>query len=222
VIDFELIVPDGWAHLPTTPESARLRSRTIDALIRSRLPDSLPRDKAAPFRKMLRAELTKATDDAARGGARAVLLPLTEYHNGWRVPGSLLLTVIEEPDDAPDPQALLGSLLADAGPNGNRLEIGGGQAARITEVVASDAVGREAPSLKVSYYVAHPEVAGVWGLLTYTVLTDGDLESEVLNAVCLLFDTVVATLRWTDRIDVPTEDELIGLLDAADTAVTSS
>ncbi|MBB2948287.1 hypothetical protein FB565_008070 [Actinoplanes lutulentus] len=218
MIDFELIVPDGWAHIPTTPESARLRSRTIDALITSRLPESLPRDKAVPFRKMLRGELVKATDDAARNGARAIVLPLTEYHDGWRVPGSLLITVVEESDDAPDPLTLIGALIGDAGPgNGTRLEIGGGPAARITEVLASDPIGRKAPSLKVSYYIAHPEVTGVWALLTYTVLTDGDLESEVLTAICLLFDAVVATLRWQDRIDVPTEDELIDILNASPT-----
>jgi hypothetical protein len=216
VIDFELIMPDGWVHLPTTPESAKLRARTIDALVKARLPDSLPRDKAAPFRKMLTAQLTEATDDAARNGARAVVLPLTEYRDGWRVPGSLLITVLEEPDeDAPDPRALIGALLQEAGPDGARIEIGGGPAARITEVVDSGPVGRKAPSLKVSYYVSHPEVAGVWALLTYTVLTDGDLESDVLAAVCLLFDTVVGTLRWADRIDVPTEDELIDILESS-------
>ncbi|MFC4068768.1 hypothetical protein [Actinoplanes subglobosus] len=216
MIDFELIMPDGWVHIPTTPESARLRARTIDALVKARLPDSLPRDKAAPFRKMLRAQLTEATDDAARNGARAVVLPLTEYRDGWRVPGSLLITVLEEPDeDAPDPKALIGALLQEAGPDGARLELGGGPAARITEVIGGDPVGRKAPSLKVSYYVAHPEVAGVWALLTYTVLTDGDLESDVLTAVCLLFDTVVGTLRWADRIDVPTEDELISILESS-------
>jgi hypothetical protein len=37
----------------------------------------------------------------------------------------------------------------------------------------------------------------------------------VLNAACLLLDAVVAALRWTDRIDVPTEDELIGILDTS-------
>ncbi|WP_433788938.1 hypothetical protein [Actinoplanes sp. CA-252034] len=216
MIDFELIMPDGWAHIPTTPEAAKLRARTIEALVKSRLPDSLPRDKAAPFRKMLTAQLTEATDDAARNGARAVVLPLTEYRDGWRVPGSLLITVLEEPDeDAPDPRALIGALLQEAGPDGARVEIGGGPAARISEVIAGDPVGRKAPSLKVSYYVSHPEVAGVWALLTYTVLTDGDLESDVLTAVCLLFDTVVGTLRWADRIDVPTDDELIDILETS-------
>src|SRR5262249_24994054 len=72
VIDFELIIPDGFLLLPTTPDTAKLRRRLIDELIRRHLPDSLPRDKAGPWRRMLRQELTNATDDAARHGARSV------------------------------------------------------------------------------------------------------------------------------------------------------
>ena len=208
MIDFELIVPDGWVHIPTTPEFNRLRERTINAVIRQALPDTLPRDKAGPWRRILRRDLTDATDEAARQGARAVVLPVQEMH-GMRLPGTLLLSVIEDPGGPPDPKLVLDSILGDAGPDGMALEIGGCPAARVSQIVDSGPIKRKTPAVRVSYYVAAPDAPGVWGVLTFTVLTDGDVEADAVRAIVLLFDSVVCTLRWADDVDVPTEDELL-------------
>jgi hypothetical protein len=208
MIDFELIVPEGWVQIPTVPEAAKLRRRTIDELIRHHIPDSLPRDKAEPWRRMLRGELVTATDNASRQGARSVLLPLKDF-NGFRLPGSMVMTVIEEDGEILDAEKVLASMLADAGDNGTYLEIGGAPAIRVAAIVDSEAVKRTAPSWRISYYVSNPDEPGVWGLLTFTVLTDGDVEAEPVQAVVLLFDAIVGTLRWANRVDVPTEDELM-------------
>jgi hypothetical protein len=216
VIDFNLIVPEGWVHIPTTPGLSRVREQTVNAVVRQALPDSLPRDKAGPYRRMLRRQLLEATDQAERQGARAVLLPVREMH-GARLPGTLVLTVTEDTDESPpDPRLVLGAVLADAGPNGTALEIGGCPAARVQSVIDSGDIKRKAPSVRVNYIVSAPEAPGVWGMLTFTVLTDGDVDAEPVQAVVLLFDAVVSTLRWADRIDVPTEDELLDALEASE------
>jgi hypothetical protein len=44
------------------------------------------------------------------------------------------------------------------------------------------------------------------------VLTDGDVDAEPVQAIVLLFDMVVGTLRWVDHAGVPTEDELLAQL----------
>lgn len=211
MIDFELIIPEGWVHVPTTPGLSRVRERTIEAIVRHALPDSLPRDKAGPWRRMLRRELTEATDEAERQGARAVVLPIQEMH-GVRLPGTLLLSVIEDDAEPVDPKLVLDAILADAGSDGMALEIGGCPAARISAVVDAGPVKRTAPAVRVNYLVAAPDVPGVWGTLTFTVLTDGDAEAAPVQAIVLLFDAVVGTLRWADRVDVPTEDELLGTM----------
>lgn len=213
MIDFELVIPDGWVQIPTTPDATALRRRIIEDVIRHHLPDSLPRDKAGPWRRMLRKELTEATDEAARQNARSVLLPLQEF-SGVRLPGSMLVTVVEAGDGAEDAEGLLASLLADAGADGTALQIGGAAAVRTASVIDSGRVGRKAPSLRVSYYVSNPDAPGVWGLLTFTVLTDGDVDAEPVQAVTLLFDMIVGTLRWAERTDVPTEDEVLAELAA--------
>ena len=214
MIDFELVVPEGWVQIPTTPETARLRSRVIDGVIRERLPKTLPRDKVGPWRRMLRKALVDATDEACRQNARSVLMPLAEF-SGVRLPGSLLATVVEGEDEtAEDPERLMASLLADAGPDGTFLEIGGAPAVRVASLVDSAEIGRKAPSRRVSYYVSNPDAPGAWGLLTFTVLTDGDPDAEPVRAVTLLFDMVVSTLRWANRVDVPTEEEVLAGLAA--------
>ncbi len=211
MIDFELVVPDGWVQIPTTPDTSRLRGRIIEQVIHHHLPDTLPRDKAGPWRRMLRKELTEATDEAARQSARSVLLPLQEF-SGIRLPGSMLVTVLDGEDETEDPEQLLASVLADAGVGGSYLEIGGAPAVRVASVIDSGRVRRKSPSWQVSYYVSHPDAPGVWGLLTFTVLTDGDVDAAPVQAVVLLFDMIVATLRWADRVDVPTEDEVLAQL----------
>lgn len=209
MIDFELIVPDGWVHIPTTPAYAKVRERTIDAIVKRALPDTLPRDKAGPWRRMLRKDLIESTEEAQRQGARGIVLPVQEMQ-GMRLPGSMLLTVLEAEDDSPeDPRLVLDSVLADAGPEGMSLEVGGCPAARVRQIIDSDSLNRKAPSVRVSYYVAAPDAPGAWGLITFTVLTDGDVEAEAVQAITLLFDMVVSTLQWSDRVDVPTEDELL-------------
>jgi hypothetical protein len=208
MIDFQLIVPEGWAHVPTTPGLSRVRERTIEAIVRHALPDTLPRDKAGPWRRMLRRELTDATDEAERQGARAVVLPIQEMH-GMRLPGTLLLSVIEDADGPQDPKLVLDSILADAGPDGMSLEIGGCPAARVLQIVDSGPIKRKAPAVRVSYFVAAPDAPGVWGVLTFTVLSDGDVTADPVQAIVLLFDSVACTLRWADNVDVPTEDELL-------------
>ncbi|MFF5055239.1 hypothetical protein ACFY1S_18860 [Micromonospora sp. NPDC000663] len=213
MIDFELIVPDGWAHIPTTPEFSRVRDRVINEIVKQALPDTLPRDKAGPWRRMLRKDLTEATDEAQRQGARAVVLPVQEMR-GMRLPGTLLLSVIDDGEDQQDPVPVLNSIAADAGPDGTALEIDGCPAVRIRQIIDSEALNRKAPSVRVSYFVAAPDAPGVWGVLTYTVLTDGDVEAEAVQAIVLLFDMVVGTLRWNDEVAVPTEDELLAALPA--------
>ncbi len=194
MIDIELVIPDGWAQFPTAPGTERERTEAIESLIEERVPDSLPRDSAEPWRRELRKRLEGATADAARQGARSVLVPVRRYGD-MPLPGSLVLTVLEDDPDT-DAEQLLSSLLADAGDRGTYLEVDGAPSVRVEAVMDSSPIGRKAPSLRVSYYVSNPDVPGYWALLTFTVLSDGDVEAAPVRAVVLMFDAVVSTLRW--------------------------
>src|SRR5437899_8564291 len=132
MIDFEMVLPEGWVVLPTAPDTDRVRNWAIDRIVKESLPDTLPRDKAEPWRRELRKQLRAATDDAGRHGARWVLLPLKEFH-GVGIPGSMLMTILED-QDPQDPERLLASILEDAGPDGTYVELDGAPAARVAAV----------------------------------------------------------------------------------------
>ncbi|UZN03123.1 hypothetical protein [Cellulomonas sp. S1-8] len=211
MIDVEVLLPEGWLRVPTTPGTQRVRTRVVEDVVRRFVPESLPRDKAGPWRKELRKQLSAAVEDAEGAGAHSVLLPLTEY-GGMRLPGSLLVTVLED-DPTVAAQDLLDDVLADAGDDGVLLDVGGGPAARVETVVDSSRIGRTHPSLRVVYYVAHPQEPGVWGLLTFTVLTDGDTEAVPVRAVVAMFDAVVGTLQWVEHDGGPSADEVLAQLE---------
>lgn len=197
MIDVEMIIPDGWVQFPTGPGTERRCREVIEAVVKHHVPASLPRDKAEPWRRELAKQLEEATGEAAREGARSVLMPLRPYGD-MPLPGSLLLTVLEDDPDA-DAEDLLASILAEAGPNGSYLEIGGAPSVRVADTVDSRRIGRDAPSRRVSYYVSNPDAPGYWALVTFTVLSDGDVDADPVQAVVLLFDAVVSSMRWRDR-----------------------
>ncbi|MGL4178854.1 MAG: hypothetical protein ACRCSN_22595 [Dermatophilaceae bacterium] len=194
MIDVEMVIPEGWMQFPTVPGTERERARVIEGLVEEHLPDSLPRDSAEPWRRELRKRLEEATAEASRQGARSVLLPVRRYGDVL-LPGSLLLTVLQDDPDT-DAEQLLSSLLAEAGDKGTYLEIGGAPSVRIAAAIDSKSIGRKEPSLRVSYYVSNPEEPGYWALLTFSVLSGGDVEAAPVQAVVMLFDAVVGSLRW--------------------------
>lgn len=217
MIDVEVLLPEGWLRVPTTPGTERVRTRVVEDVVRRFVPDDLPRDKAGPWRRELRRHLTSAVEDAAGAGAHSVLLPLTQY-GGQRLPGSLLMTVLED-DPTVAAADLLADVLSDAGEDGTLLEVAGGPAARVLDVVASTAIGRRYPSVRVSYYLAHPQEPGVWGLMSFTVLTDGDPEELGVRAVVAMFDAVVGTAQWVEHDGGPTAQEVLAQIDRLQPAV---
>jgi hypothetical protein len=210
MIDVELVLPAGWAVLPTAPDTDRVRTWAIDRIVTRALPATLPRDRAEPWRRELRKQLTTATDEAGRQGARWIVLPLREF-NGTRIPGSLLLTILED-QDPQDPEQLLASVLDDAGPAGSCVDVGGATAARITAVIRQEVHGRETAGVRVSYYLPHPDRPGVWGLLTFSVLAGDDTEDPVVRGIVYLFDTIISSLRWIERDAAPTQDEVLAMV----------
>lgn len=212
MIDVEMVLPAGWAVLPTAPDTDRVRAWAIKRIIARALPATLPRDRAEPWRRELRKQLTAGTDEAGRHGARWVVMPLREF-NGTRIPGSLLVTILED-QDPQDPEQLLASILDDAGPNGSCVDVGGATAARISAVISQQVYGKETLGVRVSYYLPHPSRPGVWGLLTFTVAAGADVEDPVVRGIVFLFDTIVSTLRWVDRVAAPTQDEVLAMVSA--------
>ncbi|SDT56085.1 RICIN domain-containing protein [Actinoplanes derwentensis] len=196
MIDLELIVPDGWVQIPAGTDHDGERARIIDGLVRRHLPAGT--DETGPWPRALRREITAAVDEASRHQARSVLLPIGDF-DGVRLPGSLVIAVVEDVEEGTAPEQLFASVLAGAGPDGTYLEIGGSQAIRVSSVTTAGPAERRTPARQVRYHIAHPRVPGAYGLVTFTAISDGDVEAEPVQAAVLMFDAIIGTLRWEEE-----------------------
>jgi hypothetical protein len=211
MLDVEIMVPQDWVVLPTDPLRRRATKAAIDALLAQALPDSLPRDSAEPWRRELRRRLDAAVNEARVRHARSVVLPIGGL-NGIPVPGSILLAVIDDLIDV-DTDQLLTSMANDAGEAGDLVEIGGITALRIVGSTqdTTGTSGVETPARQITYHLPHPHTTEAWAVLTATVLTDGDLDSERTQALVALFDAVIARTRWIDTTE-PDEEAYVTAL----------
>jgi hypothetical protein len=194
--DFELMLPEGWAVLPTGADQRRQTDAAIENIVMMAVPPNLPRDSAEPWRHELRRHLTHAVEEARETGAHSVGLPIAPM-DGVVIPGSFCTAVLDDPEAA-DPEQLLAGLLADAGPDGSFQEIGGGPAVRVEDVVAEPGPGGlyDGPTRRVAYYLPHPDVPGCWAVTTFTTIADGNPRSLFADALVALFDAIMSTLRW--------------------------
>jgi hypothetical protein len=196
VQDFELMLPEGWAVLPTGPGDRPATDAAIEDLVMTALPADLPRDSAEPWRRELRRHLTHAVDEARDSGARSVGFPVAPL-DGVVIPASFCTAVLDDPEPG-DPERLLAALLADAGTDGSFQEIGGGPAVRVDSVATEPGPGalHDGPTRRVAYYIPHPEAPARWAITTFTTIADGDPRSPFAEALVVLFDAIMSTLRW--------------------------
>jgi hypothetical protein len=196
VQDFELMLPEGWAVLPTLPADRAATDAAIEQLVLTAIPAELPRDSAEPWRHELRRHLGHAVDEARDSGARSVGIPIAPV-DGVVIPASFCTAVLEDPDPE-DPERLLAALLADAGPDGSFHEIGGGPAVRVDTVATEPAPGGlyEGATRRVAYYLPHPDAPAWWAVTTFTTIADGDPRGPFADALVVLFDAIMSTLRW--------------------------
>jgi hypothetical protein len=195
-LDFELILPEGWAILPTGADQQRETDAAIEGIVMIAVPPDLPRDSAEPWRRELRRHLTHAVEEARETGARSVGLPIAPM-DGVVIPASFCTAVLDDPEAA-DPEELLAGLLADAGADGSFQEIGGGPAVRVEDVVTEPGPGGlyDGPTRRVAYYLPHPDVPGCWAVTTFTTMADGNPRSLFADALVALFDAIMSTMRW--------------------------
>jgi hypothetical protein len=197
-LDLELMLPEGWVVLPTDAGQRRQTDAAVEELVMAALPADLPRDSAEPWRRELRRHLSHAVDEARDSGARSVGLPIAPL-DGVIIPASFCTAVVEDPDPR-DPERLLAGLLADAGADGSFQEIGGGPAVRVDSAVTEQGPGGvyAGPTRRVAYYLPHPDAPGCWAVTTFTTLADGNPHGAFADALVVLFDAIMSTMRWRE------------------------
>lgn len=200
---YSIVQIPGWENLSLHPRDQRGLEQRIAELAHGTVPDTVPRDRATPFREEVRKELNRLTSQARASGAALLCLP-TARLGDTAVPASY--TVSEWRDTEPGdvaPASLLDALASARAAGGtarvSQVQIDGQPALREEEIEAADP---EAEPLathagrRVSYTISSPIDPRAWIVFTFVTLGDGNASGQLADILVELFDAHLGTLRW--------------------------
>lgn len=205
--DYTLLLPPGWARLPTGPAA---RS-AVTLLVNQRF-QSLPADKRDVLRRRLRREILAVLDRAEAAGGIEVHLLVDPVHNR-AVSAACLATYVASPTPGrPVPAAELLPELGATAATTTLATIGGATAVRrhyvaeasadLPEVDAATDLGNISSNDVTSDSAALPRtthvdfVVPVPGGDGHLLLSFSTATGEVADELVGLFDAMAATLRW--------------------------
>ena len=192
-----MLLPPGWARFPVGEGQERELDRAVEEVVARALPDSLPRDKAEPYRRMLRDELHKNLDNARDAGTGAVYLP-TEPMEGVQVPASIAEVELVSAVGS-DPLDVVAAVLGDGYDESDPVEVDGRPGARVVHTqhrLRRDDDWPEVSVRQVVYAVSRDEEAGEWLLMSFSTVWNNHSTELLSEALVLFFDAVMTTFRW--------------------------
>ena len=198
------LLPPGWARFPTAEGRERELDDAIEQVVARALPDTLPRDKAEPFRHMLRDELRKTLGNAREAGTGVVYLP-TEKMEGVSIPASIAeLEVVS--DVGIDPLPVVAAVLTDGYEESEPVELDGRPGLRVVHTehkMRRDEDWPELSTRQVLYAVSRDEANGEWLILAFSTVWNSEDTQRLAEALMLFFDAVMTTFRWAGPGTVP-------------------
>jgi len=193
-----MLLPPGWARFPTGEGRARELDDAIGQVVARALPDSMPRDRAEPYRQMLRDELYKVLGEAREAGTAAVYLP-TEPMDGVLVPATIAEVELVS-DAGQDPVRVATSILTDGYEQSDLVELDGRPAVRVVQTKHKMQRGPDWPVVstrQVLYVVSRDEARGEWLVVSFNTLWNSEKTELLAEALVLFFDAVMTTFRWS-------------------------
>lgn len=192
-----MLLPPGWARFPTGEGRQRELDRAVEEVVARALPDTMPRDRAEPYRHMMRDELHKNLGAARDAGTGAVYLP-TEPFEGVSIPASI--AEIEVVSDAgTDPMLIVTSILGDGYEESELLELDGRPGIRVVHTehgMKRDEDWPELSTRQVLYAVSRDEADGEWLVLSFSTVWNSHNTERLAEALVFFFDAVMTTFRW--------------------------
>jgi hypothetical protein len=200
--DYTLLLPPGWARLPTGPAAAAAVTRLVNQRFQS-----LPADKRDLIRRKLRREILTLLGRAHEAGGIEVHL-LVDPVRGRAVSAACLATYVVS--SSPGRQVSAADLLPEIEGDGatvTLVTVGGGAAVRrhyVTEASPglADLDPATATNDVASGYAALPRtthvdyIVPVPGSDGHLLLSFSTATGEVADELVLLFDAMAATIRW--------------------------
>lgn len=186
--DWVLLLPPGWARLPTAAPQAR---RAVTGLLDRRL-RHLPRDEIAQVRRALERELRTSLSEARAAGASDVYMQV-DLISGMPVSAALTVARIEV---AADEQTLLEGLTRVLGASGDVVESGSGTAGGLPALRRRRHFQRPlAAGLEPTAQTAVDWLVSLPGANDVLVLSFVTSTAPVADELVVLFDAVARSLE---------------------------
>jgi len=202
ISSFVIALPPGWVRLPVLPGEATALHRMIEEIIAEVLPATMPRDATEPWRGEFRKRLSTAAAEAADAGASAIYLPVTPV-NGVVLPVSIIESEVED-EAKEDAGSVIMDLLGSAGADGDGGELrmlDGARAARTETVTTKVKPHGDWPVVttrQIVFTIETPHRRGRWVVMSFSAISGDNPSAALSDALVLLFDALIGTLRWMD------------------------
>jgi len=199
---FVIALPPGWVRLPVLASETEVLRGMIEEIIAEVLPATLPRDATEPWRGEFRKRLSTAAAEAADAGASAIYLPVTPV-NGVVLPVSIIESEVED-EAKEDAGSVILDLLGSAGADGEGGELrmlDGARAARTETVSTKVKPHGDWPVVttrQVVFTIETPHRRGRWVVMSFSAVSGDNPSAALSDALVLLFDALIGTLRWVD------------------------
>jgi hypothetical protein len=204
-VEYSIIRPPGWKNVRITEAAVRDAPAFV-----ARATAGVPEQNRATLRGLLGPALQKAVRDALKHGGQDLIYP-TEPVEGMLPPLSIVVSVPPLPvaKGLSQPDALLSFAAGDAGATAT--SIGPALAVRRSAEAApqKDAAGvLIAPaSRRLSYLIAVPGDTRTLLVVGTILRIGGDAEQQIVDALELLFDSMVGTIKFERRATAVGETE---------------
>ena len=190
-------VPKGWVRFSLgSDRDPRVLMDEVAAVVRTSMPNDVPRDSAPKYRELAQRQLQRAIESAAVDGACGVVIP-TERLAGLD-PASSIAEV--ETFLGPDFEIidLVNSARSEGWVGADVVMVDNSEAARLVGAPRLVKVDDGDPvwAHQVAYVVGLDQAAGHWLMLNYSLLAASEsAEVELTQALVMLFDAIMTTFR---------------------------
>jgi hypothetical protein len=205
-IGFRLVTPPGWVSIALDDPSPQPVRDVAKRIAGASAPSARPQ-----VEKLVFEQLSQTVADASTNGGLELLLPL-EPIDGLALPVSIVIAaspILPGATASSQSEALLA--FAGAQEHAEAREVGGALAVRavsdVTAVPGTVDLLRVFDTRRVAYVIAPPIATRQLFIATGSIRRfDYDTTGEILAAMELLFDAIVATIRFEYTIENDSTD----------------
>lgn len=192
---YTLVLPPGWRKIPVRHGTGKAVKKILDDAF-GRLPENVPPETIAPWRRELETRLGSATRQARRRGAIDLFLPVRFSHGAVTAASFVVSEGSLGSVEQVEPAHIVAYLTA-GNEKHRAVTVDGAIGVRYEHVARPDPAGQiDYGSRRVDYTISVPGDPDRWLVIAFSTLGGGDPDDRYAKLLVELFDAMMSTFRW--------------------------